>query len=370
MKRYEAFISKNWRDTGVSNVAVARIDDDGGVSAGFFLVDHFCLGVKDAFLLDDLMEDDLREIIEERFPEGEMERMHPAWAKKFVEGATAYAENLGFSPHRDYRKARRALGGIDSNICTETFVYGDNGRPHYIQGEIDDETRATRVLAVLDARLGPDGYVYTLRDDLLDNPDIFNEALLKTRDVLKLALKKIKNNFTVFMVAGIITAMLCMPDEFTPDDVLEEFRQDEDEDGNPSPEQALSTLDGLLELYWAQLKRMLASEMKTDDPWPFDIYEDDFPDDNKEYLMALLQWFHGFLFAVEVHEDIWAEARARPELAGHWKIINQWGKPSAPGGLFEKLQKKASGSKTDGAAKGINPHDAVVAIYRALRPEA
>ena len=105
-----------------------------------FLVDCFCLGVRDTVLLEDLTESELRKIIEERFPDDEVERMHPAWAKKLIEGAVAYAENLGLSPHRDYRKARRALSGIDTSVCTETFVYGKNGRPHFVQGSMEAKT--------------------------------------------------------------------------------------------------------------------------------------------------------------------------------------------------------------------------------------
>ena len=380
MKRYEAFITKNWRDTGIANVVVARIDDGGGASAGFFLVDHFCLGVKDAFLLDDLTESELRKIIEERFPDGKMERMHPAWAKKFVEGAVAYADNLGLSPHRDYRKARRALSGIDTSICTETFTYGNNGRPHFIQGDMEDEERAARIIAALNARVGPDGYYVLLRDDMSDEPDVSGEAIDETRAQVKRALEKMKSEFTLPMVSGIITSMLCHPGGFTCANVINEFAMDKDTDGKPFARHDLSTLGNLLKIYWAQLEERLDRVMKNDDPWPIDLYAKDYHGE-EEYFLAMLQWSYGFIYVVEIYQDAWAGALARPELAKHWEVLNQWGKPEAPGGLFEKLREKTAGTKTgdagkdentgkddagDGGGANSSPPAAVVAIYRAL----
>jgi len=378
MKRHEAFITKGWREAGLANIAVTRTDDDGTADAGFYLVDPLCLGVKDTFTLDDLTADELREIIEQRFPEDTMERMHPAWAKKFIEGAIAHAERAGFNPHHDYRKSRRVLASIDADVCTETFVYGDDGRPHYIQGAEDDDERANRVLSVLDARLGPGGYAVTMREDMLNDPDISDAAIAHMHKQLERTLKKMNSGYNVQMVAGILTALLCRPDIFTADDAMDLFRNDADADGKPYAEHHLAMLDNLIELYWAQLDSMLESAMDdaNNDPWPFDFYEDDFPEDGM-FLRALMHWMFGFQAAVTLFEDIWAEARARPELADHWKLVNYWGNPDNPDGLFAKLVKSNAEDKSGEAAgeddalpnTRSNPPAAIVAIYRALRPE-
>jgi len=370
MKRYEAYITKGWRDTGLSNVLVARIDDDDYVTAGGFLVDHLCLGVKDAFYVEDLTEDELREMIEERFPDGELERMHPAWAKKFVEGAVAYAESFGFAPHRDYRKAKRVLGGIDASVCTETFTYGEKGRPHYMQGGMDDDERTERVLGMLDSRLGPDGFSFTSRAEMLENPGISDEDLANTRKRITRALENMGSGYTVHMVAGIITAMLCHPGVFTADDALDTFREDRDENGKPFAEHHISNLGALLEIYWAQLACLLEVEMDDDDPWPFDFYQEDFSE-VKEYIGALIQWVCGFMDIVDVYENVWVLSREQPGLEHHWEILEQWGNPEGPGGLFEKVKEHAAKAKAGEEDSGYqsNPRAAVVAIYRALREE-
>jgi len=386
MKRYEAFISKDWRNSSIANVVVARIDDDGGASAGFFLVDHFCLGVRDAILLDNLTEGELRNTIEERFPEGAMERMHPAWAKKFIEGAVDYAENLGFSPHDDYRMARHALSGIDTEVCTETFVYGDNGRPHFMQDDMDDEDSVARILAVLDKRLGPDGYEHTVCDDAiadaLEDPDISGEAFAETRALLERALGNIKSKVTVPAIAGTAIAMLCQPVEFDFGDMmemLEKMLKVNDNTGeNPPDERALATLGDAMKIYWSQLAALVDAGMKTGDPHPLDFCENDFPNED-EFNLALIHWAHGFISVVEVYDDAWFELCARPELANHWKTLVQWSDPSAPGGLFEELKKEnqnAAGAGDNDTSfdtgpdtdkKRLTPPDAAVAILRAAR---
>jgi hypothetical protein len=398
MKRYQAYITKNWRDLGLANVVVVRIDDGSGTSAGFFLVDFFCLGVKNAWLLDDTDEGELEEMMETHFPESSMETMHPAWAKKFIEGAVAYAGRLGFEPHRDFRKARRVLGGIDAGVCTETFAYGDNGRPHYMQGQNDDEERVRRVLAVLDARCGPDGYQFTSVKDFLDKPDISDEGLAVTRNALATAFARRDERFSIYALTGGLVAMLCQPDKFSFDDALmvwyefvfgdemdgdDEYREPADDDEMDDDEADDDEMDGdemddndeyrepaddvgatpeetLLELYWRQLEFFLEAEMEEEHPVL--VYYPAERDFDLEDAGAVFEWVQGFMGLVKEYEDEWADALARPDLAQCWKALQCWASPLEPGGILKLLENKDTGAGT-GLPK-LN--DAVVAVYRAL----
>ena len=54
MTQHQAFIEQGWREAGMTSLFVARIRDGGArVEVGSFLVDQWCLGIKDAFCLDD-----------------------------------------------------------------------------------------------------------------------------------------------------------------------------------------------------------------------------------------------------------------------------------------------------------------------------
>jgi hypothetical protein len=108
------------------------------------------------------------------FPVGELEALEPSCARKLVEDAVRYAAALGFQPHPDGRKACRVFGGIDPGVCTRQFVFGYEGKPHYIQGPHDSPQRVARILDTLKSRCGEGNFTYlVVADDLSDLPDLF-----------------------------------------------------------------------------------------------------------------------------------------------------------------------------------------------------
>ena len=167
MKRTsEALRSANLFDSGCGYLVVSRFKADGRVEAGFFLVDVFCLGVKDADFRQFNSVDDYQErLLDRLFRDEDPLRMMPAAGRKLTEDAVSYARGLGFSPHADYKKASRVFGGITTADCDEEFVFGKDGKPFYIQGPCESPQRAQSILRTLEARCGEDGYHYIVADD-------------------------------------------------------------------------------------------------------------------------------------------------------------------------------------------------------------
>ena len=83
MKRSsEALRSANLFDFGCGYLVVGRFRADGRVEAGFFLLDVFCLGVKDAgFHQFNSIADYQESLIDRLFPNGNPVRMAPAAAR-------------------------------------------------------------------------------------------------------------------------------------------------------------------------------------------------------------------------------------------------------------------------------------------------
>jgi hypothetical protein len=173
MKRSpEALRSANLFDSGCGYLLVGRFRADGRVEAGFFLLDVFCLGVKDAgFQHFSSIADYQENLIDCFFPDGNPVRMTPAAARKLTEDAVSYARGLGFSPGADYKKASRVFGGITTADCDEQFTFGKNDKPLYIQGPSDSQARVERILRVLEARCGEGGYHYIVAADDFVPPD-------------------------------------------------------------------------------------------------------------------------------------------------------------------------------------------------------
>jgi hypothetical protein len=131
-----------WED-GIGHLVIVRQESEGNLVYASFLVDVYCLGVKNAFW-DAGSPGDLRELIERMEEAQPMRPIAPECLVKIVQGAVEYAQFLGFRPHHDFRHAGMLLAGIDPAGCTRKFSFGREGRPFYIQGpnETPEEARA------------------------------------------------------------------------------------------------------------------------------------------------------------------------------------------------------------------------------------
>jgi len=159
-----ASISNSIFEKGMGPVVISRKLPDGRIAAGMFLLDIYCLGVKNAFLFIKTPPE-FDEAIEGFYGADNYRSVSPAYARKLIEGSVAYAEDLGFKPHRDYREAARILGDIDPEECTEEFVFGKNGKPLYIAGPNDSKAMARRIISQLQNKCGPDGAHYIVGID-------------------------------------------------------------------------------------------------------------------------------------------------------------------------------------------------------------
>lgn len=158
---------------GIGHAIIARKLPDGQIAAGVFLVDVYCLGIKDACLVVK-SEYEFDDGIKTTFDTNDLKPVAPAYARKLIDDSIAYARDLGFEPHPDFRDASVVLGDIDPAECTEQFTFGHEGKPHYVSGPNHSEITAQRIITHLKNRFGPDGFHYLVgigdpdADDLPD----------------------------------------------------------------------------------------------------------------------------------------------------------------------------------------------------------
>lgn len=165
---HECLVPDALFDTGVGSVIWARRTPEGMIAASAFLVDVFCLGVKDA-LFDVRSALDYERRLKSRFIEinglQEFESLHPACVRKLIEGAVRYADTLGFSPHADYRNAKGIFGDVDAQACPTAFAYGQHGKPFYIRGPSESVPQATRIVKQLDRVCGTGNFNFLVASD-------------------------------------------------------------------------------------------------------------------------------------------------------------------------------------------------------------
>lgn len=132
---------------GVVGVLVARErrGADGRVSVCGYLVDTYCLGVKDALGPRTMGRSELRRFVSRFFdPFGAEPVDAPVeLARQLVWGAVEYARGLGFEPHPDLRAAAGHLGALAGSSA---IGFGRYGKPSYTQGPFDDPDRIVRTL--------------------------------------------------------------------------------------------------------------------------------------------------------------------------------------------------------------------------------
>lgn len=140
---HECLVSDTLSETGMGTIIFSRRMPDMQIAMSGFMLDNYCLGVKDSFfkILSPKEYDDLK--VKAPF---EFERIHPTCAIKMVEGSVAFARKYNFRPHSDYKMAKLIFGDFDSDVCPESFAYGKDGRPFYIQGPYDTPQMVERML--------------------------------------------------------------------------------------------------------------------------------------------------------------------------------------------------------------------------------
>jgi len=156
---YECLLAKAWQEPGeIIQILVARRSSTGQIAVGTFLVDLDCLGVKNAFAtLFDSQQEYRRGLRAEMRARQAMVKADLNLAAKIIREAIAYAGELGFKPHPDYRDAMLVLGDTEPEACDEPIPLGKDGKPFFVAGPYDD---VSRIMAKLERKLGPDGFTY------------------------------------------------------------------------------------------------------------------------------------------------------------------------------------------------------------------
>lgn len=147
---------------GIGWVCLSRQLPNGAIAFAVFLVDRYCLGVKNALADVTSRYEYENRIVQKMHAQSTSKELTPAATRKFVESAVDYAASLGFSPHPDYHMAKAIFGSIDPSECTETFEFGKDGKPYFIGGPNDTSVRCRQIMRTLEEKCGPGGYHFLI----------------------------------------------------------------------------------------------------------------------------------------------------------------------------------------------------------------
>ena len=191
----KCFISKNWKVAGNSTVIVSRNHSNGNFTYGLFLVDLFCLGLKDSlYYFNEYSK--FNELIDNMRQNQEMVEIEYPLAHNIIYGGVEYADSIGFKPHKSFEVSQYLLEEDDDRVELIDIEFGYNGKPAIFVGK---EKHPHNIIATLERTIG-------------------------------------KGNFLVMTEQGY--------DEDIEDDEYEDYDDDDDDDEPLSEEDIAAILDG------------------------------------------------------------------------------------------------------------------------------
>ncbi len=151
---YECYINEDWEEGGMASILISKQMPSGNYIVGIYMVDVYCLGLKNTDFRFNMDESDYNEFVGEMYPEDRILR-DPMFMHNLIYGAIDYAEDLGFSPHKDFKITEHLL---DSDLITDEIndiEFGKNGKPFYIPGPYDN---SANIMATLTKAVGESGF--------------------------------------------------------------------------------------------------------------------------------------------------------------------------------------------------------------------
>jgi len=154
----ECIMGETLESQGLGPVIIARRFSTGEILFSNFLVDRYCLGVKDCFARF-VYQSQYQEMQDGMTDRGmELIRIDAPSARRLVEDAVAFAARYDLRPHPDYRTAKLIFGDIDASGGKLLVEMGRDGKPFYVSGPFESERDSMEILSKLGAASRQDGF--------------------------------------------------------------------------------------------------------------------------------------------------------------------------------------------------------------------
>ena len=151
------FLTESVFDIGMGTLVLARGATRHHVALSSFLIDTFCLGIKDVMF--ESVESEVFEIYMDAMDAGSpVVSVDPSYARKLLCDLAAWSQSIGFAPHRDFAAAERMFGDVSADASDAVFRFGRDGKPVYIPGPNETPHLIQRRIEQLQKYLGDDGF--------------------------------------------------------------------------------------------------------------------------------------------------------------------------------------------------------------------
>ena len=151
------FLSESLFSVGMGTLVLARGATSLYTAFGGFLIDVFCLGIKDVTF--ESVEREVFDFYMEATEAGSpMISVDPSYGRKLLRDLAAWSQSIGIAPHRNFAAVERIFGDVSADASDAVFQFGSDGKPFYIPGPSESASLVQRRIQHLRQHLGDDGF--------------------------------------------------------------------------------------------------------------------------------------------------------------------------------------------------------------------
>ena len=159
---HECYINSEYKERGLAQILISKKQPSGKYTFVVFLVDIFCLGLKNTMFNFNFSEEKYKEMTDRLFESEPFIPFDLVEAHNLIYGTIDCAEEIGFKPHKSFALAKYMLDTdlLDDGI--EDIELGKDGRIFYITGPYDD---TYRIIRTLEKTVGVGNFEYIVGGD-------------------------------------------------------------------------------------------------------------------------------------------------------------------------------------------------------------
>ena len=155
------FLTESLFGLGMGTLVLARGATPHHLALSSFLIDVFCLGIKDVMF--ELVEREVFEMyMDATDAMSPVVSVDPGYARKLLRDLAAWSQSIGFEPHRDFATVEPMFGDVNADASEAVFRFGRDGKPVYIPGPSDTGPLIQRRIEHLQKHLGDDGFGFEM----------------------------------------------------------------------------------------------------------------------------------------------------------------------------------------------------------------
>jgi len=143
---HECYVNSGYKEQGLAQILISKKQPSGKYAYVIFLLDIFCLGLKNTQYNFNLNDDDYEDLKEHLFNSEEFIVFDVVAAHNLIYGTIDCAEEIGFKPHKSFAVVKYMLDSDLINDGIDEIELGKEGRIIYITGPFDDTNRIARIL--------------------------------------------------------------------------------------------------------------------------------------------------------------------------------------------------------------------------------